>query len=487
MASNKPDLPFIRADFGDRETHYELRYPRLNADGSIHLRPQDGRSIFTVPVRVALHYYSGFTVGLTLAHSLQSIEPEKNTLILHRLSLLVTDARIIVVGDLEAKYPRRRLVAHLWYPWIAGVGFRPKQSFLNESALSFDYRQDFPLAERGNWFHRLQLDFDKSFHPGEMAREIVRRLAAHHLANDLPAQAVEAARTMLNPEPLADPAKGDFACYYPPAYVAWPGGVPNIETNDEDPWEWTVTSSATQTNTADADHEAEEVPVSAEPVFAARDVTTAMTQAIEDAPVAEVDEHTEDGRLPRLKLRERFGMAKDMLVALGHYESEEYGLAAPIYDQMLARIEGKHTGMSVAQVQDLREQAAVSWARAGDIEKAVAHCDAALRIALRERDEPMELQTRAHLASVLESSPRHPQYLENLMRMSELFDALRSRQERADFHFEVAEALRDGGHFTEAAAEYAAVAELRSALGEPEREDAAREYQAQMLRRQRTA
>lgn len=481
MASDKPDTPFIRANFGDTETHYELHYPRLNADGSVHLWPQDGRSIFTVPVPIARHYYTTFTVGLTLAHSIHSIEPEKNSLILYRLNLMVTDARVVIVGDLEPKFPGRRLVAHLWYPWIDEVGFRPKQSFLNDSALSFGYRQAFPLAERGSWFHRLELDFDKSFHPRETAREIVRRLAAHHLANNPPASAVEAARALLKPEELADPPKGDFASYYPPAYVAWPGGVPYIESRDEDPWEWTVTSGAADSNPSDAavDGMVEATEVPPGPVR-----PTAANNANEGADADEAEDDVADVPLPRLKLRAHLALARDMIVALGHYEADEYALAAPIYDRILAMIDGKRTGLNVAQVHDLYERAAVSSARAGNTEKAVAHCESALRIALRERDESMELQTRAHLADVLDGAPSHPRYVENLLRMSELFDALRSRVERVDFHFKIARALRAGEHFAEAAAEYAAVAELRSALGEQARQGVALAWQARVLRDQ---
>jgi len=235
VSDDKPHLPIAWATFGDAEQNYGLRYPTLEANGDLHFLSEDGDNRLVMPVRTVSHYHQAFPVGVTLAHTLNSIEREKNSFIVHKLELVVTDARVIV-HMLDPKQPGKRLVGHLWHPWIASVGFRPKQSFLNEAAISLEFREDFPLKDRGMWFERLELLFEKTFHPGPLAQEIAHRIAAHHLKHGAPEAARESLEELLQTGPLADPAKGEFATYYPSAYVSYPGGVPYVEWKESITW-----------------------------------------------------------------------------------------------------------------------------------------------------------------------------------------------------------------------------------------------------------
>lgn len=480
MSDDEPTLPFIRAKFGDADEYYHLRYPRLNADGTVYLWAEDGTKVLTFPVRGALHYYQAFPTGVTLAHSLNSIRPEKNTTILHKLEVLITDSRIIVHSP-EPKYPGQRLVAHLWYPWIAEIGYRPKQSFWNEAAINLGYRQDFPLVDRGTWWQRLELVFDKDFHPRELAREIVRRLSAHHLRHGVPAAAEAVSRELLQPDILPDPPKGEFASYYTPAYVAWPGGVTYIETKDKVAWEWTVTtaSGAAEAIVSESNEPTPDGAAAAAPPASSFPSSGHLDVDSYDSH----DSERETGRFPRLGLRDRLSLAKEVVVAQRAYDADRHQEAADAYDRILAKVFTTTSGLNSDQVVDLLGHAVDAHSALGHTDEAVTRCEEALSLAVKQHNESMELSTRGHLARALAKAPKYEQFAPNLRRICELSDALCSREERAGTYFSIAAEFRDSEYFDDACHAYEAAAELRNSLGDHKRAGLAIAWQSHVLRR----
>lgn len=239
MSDMTPDLPMGSANFGDATERHQLRLPTANADGSIHLLPADGPTIARFPVKHLMHFYKTLHTSDNLADMMYQAAREKHSQMMFDAEILVTDARIIV-HKLDACSPGKLEVAQLWYSWISLIEFRPKQSFLNDAIISLHYGADFPNRDAGTWFERLELTFDKTFHPGNVAWEITRRLAAHHLRLGPPNEVCERLIALTNPPILPDPPKGGFAEYCPPAYVVYPGGIPHVDTGSHIPWEWIV-------------------------------------------------------------------------------------------------------------------------------------------------------------------------------------------------------------------------------------------------------
>lgn len=460
MNDEKPTFPFALATFGDAATHYQLRYPRLNDDGSIHLVPEDGHEVITVPVKSALHYYMTFPTGVTLAHSLNSIGREKNSTMLHHLELLVTDARI-VLHYADSKYPGKRGVAQLWYPWVAGVGFRPKQNFLNGAALNVEYREDFPLADRGMWWERLELLFDKTYHPGGLAQEIAHRICSHHLKHGAPEQAKPFLEEMLDAELKDDPSKGEFSTYYAPAYVGFPGGVPYIEAQEVIEWEWTLQSGVAKEE--DTASEVELLPSSTE----SGNEDPSSTPDV-PAETVEQDVHTESSMntpvgLPRIGLRDRLSGAKELAAAHRAFVAELYEEAAEKYDSVTARLASGARIFGPAQLADLFERAAAAHSSAGNVEKAVLYYQRALEVETQERDESLELTTREYLAETLAEVRHHELLIPNLERIAELADAHRSRTERAETHERIGLEYVRIENFEPAAREFSIARDLHEA------------------------
>lgn len=237
MSNYEPPVPVTRAEFGNQETHYALNFPTLESDGSLHFIPEDGENHTIVPVKTFAYHYRAVPQSESLTEMLNAMATEKMPVVLQKVELILTDARIIVHA-VDPKTANTKFVAHLWYPWISEVGFRPKQSFLNESAISLGFVRDFPNPADGTWWERFEFSFEKTFHPSDLAQEITRRIAAHHLKNDAPESATATLTTMLTPVRLPDPPKGEFSSYFPAAYVTMPGGVPYVEWGEPLDWEW---------------------------------------------------------------------------------------------------------------------------------------------------------------------------------------------------------------------------------------------------------
>jgi hypothetical protein len=80
----------------------------------------------------------------------------------------------------------------------------------------------------------LRFLLDRHDDSGELARQIVRRLAQHHLGRGtLPAMAVPNFQVLLDPPRLADPKKGDHATYSLGAFKHDPGGTEYIRGDPE--------------------------------------------------------------------------------------------------------------------------------------------------------------------------------------------------------------------------------------------------------------
>jgi hypothetical protein len=80
----------------------------------------------------------------------------------------------------------------------------------------------------------LRFLLDRYDDSGELARQIVRRLAQHHLGRGtLPATAVPGFQVLLDPPRLADPKKGDHATYWLGAFKHYPGGTEYIRGDPE--------------------------------------------------------------------------------------------------------------------------------------------------------------------------------------------------------------------------------------------------------------
>lgn len=204
---------------GSIATQHDLHYPGLEADGSVYFSAYDGRVAGPITVRGAswqraLMSLNGF--NLSVIHDTEWRYFD--------VSIYVTDARIVVVVDKPVD-ARTRWVGHLRYPWIHSVGYRPKQGFLHECELVIGMEQ----VQEG---HELPADFtlrlllDRRDDSGELARQIVRRLARHHLGRGtLPEPVAAEFQILLDPPRLEDPPRGDHATYWLGAFKHYPAGA----------------------------------------------------------------------------------------------------------------------------------------------------------------------------------------------------------------------------------------------------------------------
>lgn len=201
--------------------------PNVLPDGTVEFSHLDGE--VTGPIAVT-----------GASWEIDTINPER--LSLHtttewrvtRLSLFVTDARLVLVADRPLK-DGRRFAGHLRYPWISSTGFRPKQSFLNECELIVTTQQD--ITEDLTHFNRLVVRFGENTDSGQLAQDLVRRLARYHLSNGvLPDTAAARFTAFCEAERLPDPDKGDHSVYYLPAFKPYPYGVEHTSEPLENEW-----------------------------------------------------------------------------------------------------------------------------------------------------------------------------------------------------------------------------------------------------------
>ncbi|MFD1044524.1 hypothetical protein ACFQ1S_02420 [Kibdelosporangium lantanae] len=201
--------------------------PNVLPDGGVELHTTDGNVTTRVAVRGASWNIDTFDVVRLSAHT----ETEWRV---HGMSLFITDTRLILLADKPLK-DGRRFAGHLRYPWISSVGFRPKQSFLNDCELVVTTQQD--MSEDLTYFNRLVLVLPTETDSGRLATELVHKLARHHLTHgNLPARTIPEFEKLTNAERLEDPAKGSHATYAIPAFKPYPYGVDYTDTSQENQW-----------------------------------------------------------------------------------------------------------------------------------------------------------------------------------------------------------------------------------------------------------
>ncbi|WP_405059200.1 hypothetical protein OG474_41645 [Kribbella sp. NBC_01505] len=207
---------------GSIATKYDQMYPGLDADGSVHFAEYDGEVVGPIAVRGvswirARMSLNGFNLRVNQETDWRYFD----------VSLYLTDARLVVVVDKPID-ARTRRVGHLRYPWIHSVGYRPRQSFLNECELVVGMEQPEGGAEMPIDC-TLRFLLNRTDDSAELARQIVRRLAGHHLARGtLPPTAIPGFEQLLDPPHLPDPKKGDHATYWFGAYKHYPAGAEYI-------------------------------------------------------------------------------------------------------------------------------------------------------------------------------------------------------------------------------------------------------------------
>ncbi|MGW0750827.1 CHAT domain-containing protein [Streptomyces sp. NPDC002587] len=200
----------------DEEESADVRHARFHADGRIRFTPFDGEVHGPLPVRGAWWRKETFD----FARFSSTSETEWR---LFGLSLYVTDARLVLVAD-EPDADGRRLAGHIRYPWANSVGFRPKQSFLNDCEVVVEVQQQ--GADGNSTYYRLTLLFERDTDSGELARHLVRRLAAHHLDRGmLPDSVRPEFEALRDAPPLPPPGKGEHAMYRPAAFKPYPYGA----------------------------------------------------------------------------------------------------------------------------------------------------------------------------------------------------------------------------------------------------------------------
>jgi hypothetical protein len=212
---------------GSIATKYDQLYPGLEADGSVHFTSYDGEVAGPIAVRGvswirALMSLNGFNLRVSQETDWRYFDA----------SLYLTDARIVVIVDKPVD-ARTKWVGHLRYPWIHSVGYRPQQSFLNECELVVGMEQNGGSEEMPTDC-TLRFLLDRHDDSGELARQIVRRLAKHHLERgSLPSSAVPGFQVLLDPPRLADPKKGDHATYWLGAFKHYPAGTEYVRGDPE--------------------------------------------------------------------------------------------------------------------------------------------------------------------------------------------------------------------------------------------------------------
>ncbi|MDX8048539.1 hypothetical protein SK571_04035 [Lentzea sp. BCCO 10_0798] len=122
------------------------------------------------------------------------------------------------------------------YPWISSIGFRPKQSFLNGCELLITTQQE--IEEDVNHFNRLTVLLTAGADSGELSRQVVQRLAQHHLLDrdGLPDSAVSEFEALCEATRLSNPEKGSHSVYYLPAFKSYPYGVGYSNGQLENSW-----------------------------------------------------------------------------------------------------------------------------------------------------------------------------------------------------------------------------------------------------------
>ncbi len=223
---------FARLSPGEDHALGRTRLPVFAINGDIDWEEADGARPFRVPVRRFLRRVGVLENGASIVELARAVGNPSVLFASSRFELIVTDARIVIVHDtLDGN--GARVAGHIRYPWMQSIGFRPKQSFLNDSEIVVDAIEDFDVDEfphrhSGSFLHQFTFLLDKTFHPGELAREISRR-SASYIATTQGIPDSGRLDNMRAAELLSDPAKGEHSRYNLPVYCAYPEGAYGLD------------------------------------------------------------------------------------------------------------------------------------------------------------------------------------------------------------------------------------------------------------------
>jgi hypothetical protein len=204
--------------------------PTITADGDLVPEPADGSNFIHARAIQAARYVSTIEFGNDpnlLPQTLVADHKEHTLFISNDFELVVTDARVAIIANRPEKNGTR-LVGQIRFPWIAAVGFHPKQSFLIGSEIviqaieEFDV-EDFPVNHRGVFRHILNFVFDKRFHPGALAQQIVQR-AAKYVASTQNVPESAQLQSLQRAHLLPDPPKGAYSIYEAAVFCPVPQG-----------------------------------------------------------------------------------------------------------------------------------------------------------------------------------------------------------------------------------------------------------------------
>lgn len=212
---------------GDSASKYDRHLPRLNRDGSIALSDIDGSRIEAVHVREVAQWVSTIEDNDDLTHALLSAGKRKLRTYGKRLTMHVTDARVVFMED-KAKNPDERVVGHIRYPWIDAIVWRPRLGRFARQQVQIWMHQDFPVKHLGTWDHYIEIEFDDAVDGAPLALDLVRRVSAHNLVHGAPAWVHDRLREQAQTTALPEPDESGEVLWECPASVSCPHGAEYI-------------------------------------------------------------------------------------------------------------------------------------------------------------------------------------------------------------------------------------------------------------------
>ncbi len=214
-------------NFGSAEQKYDRGSPQLNAGGRVELSPADGEVLARVGARGVVQYVSTLEDSEDLALMIRQMAKRECYFRLFDFTVTVTESRVFWEQE-KLERPGVRMAGHIRYPWIRSVGYRPKQSFLNDPLIEIEFAQDLPVASMGTWYHTIELLFTKGFDPGDLSQLIATQAARHHLKHGCPEPVRQEVEAMATAPRLAPPPKNELATYVMPVFAMYPDCVDYI-------------------------------------------------------------------------------------------------------------------------------------------------------------------------------------------------------------------------------------------------------------------
>lgn len=201
--------------------------PVIDAQGQVMPEPEDGLDLLRGNARRFLRNVGVITEEASIEEVMKAVAAPPVLFANSDFDVVVTNSRAVIIGN-KVDQHGKRLVGQIRFPWISCVGFRPKQSFLNDAELVIKAVEDFgshgPVYRGdGQFEHTFTFVFEKSFHPGGIAQTIAQR-AARYVAS---VPGVPLSQELIDLQivgPLPDPPKGEHAEYYAKVFCSVPQG-----------------------------------------------------------------------------------------------------------------------------------------------------------------------------------------------------------------------------------------------------------------------